>query len=51
VIDDEALSGLLRSGMSVEPEIDTKAAQSQAAETKAAQAPGTVEEVLSSHAG
>jgi membrane fusion protein (multidrug efflux system) len=26
VIDDEALSGLLRSGMSVEPEIDTKAA-------------------------
>ncbi|MGO7607273.1 HlyD family secretion protein [Rhizobium ruizarguesonis] len=51
VIDDEALSGLLRSGMSVEPEIDTKAAQSQAAETKAAQAPGTVEEGLSSHAG
>ncbi|MDR9758124.1 HlyD family secretion protein [Rhizobium redzepovicii] len=27
VIDDEALSGLLRSGMSVEPEIDTKAAE------------------------
>ncbi|AGS21039.1 EmrA family multidrug resistance transporter protein [Rhizobium etli] len=31
VIDDEALSGLLRSGMSVEPEIDTKAAQTEAA--------------------
>ncbi|MGO8073652.1 HlyD family secretion protein [Rhizobium leguminosarum] len=31
VIDDEALSGLLRSGMSVEPEIDTKAAQTSAA--------------------
>ncbi|MBY4607844.1 HlyD family secretion protein [Rhizobium sp. 9T] len=30
VIDDEALSGLLRSGMSVEPEVDTKAAQSEA---------------------
>ncbi|MBB5553710.1 HlyD family secretion protein [Rhizobium lentis] len=30
VIDDEALSGLLRSGMSVEPEVDTKAAQSVA---------------------
>ncbi|CAN7257484.1 HlyD family secretion protein [Rhizobium leguminosarum] len=56
VIDDEALSGLLRSGMSVEPEIDTKAAQTQATETKAAQtkpaqAPGTAEEGLSSHAG
>ena len=38
VIDDEPLSGLLRSGMSVEPEIDTKAAQTQAAETKPAQA-------------
>ncbi|QKK24576.1 HlyD family secretion protein [Rhizobium hidalgonense] len=31
VIDDEALSGLLRSGMSVEPEIDTKAARTEAA--------------------
>ncbi|MCH4544891.1 HlyD family secretion protein [Rhizobium changzhiense] len=31
VIDDEALSGLLRSGMSVEPEIDTKAVQTSAA--------------------
>ncbi|WHO72344.1 HlyD family secretion protein [Rhizobium sp. BT03] len=40
VIDDEALSGLLRSGMSVEPEIDTKAAQTSAAE-----------EGLSRHAG
>ena len=41
VIDDEVLRGLLRSGMSVEPEIDTKAAQiSEAAE-----------EGLSSHAG
>lgn len=56
VIDDEALSGLLRSGMSVEPEIDTKAAQTQAAETKVgetkpAQASGAAEEGLSSHAG
>ncbi|MGR9427313.1 HlyD family secretion protein [Rhizobium leguminosarum] len=56
VIDDEALSGLLRSGMSVEPEIDTKAAQTQAAETKVgetkpAQATGAAEEGLSSHAG
>ncbi|MGR4845661.1 HlyD family secretion protein [Rhizobium sp. LARHSG275] len=51
VIDDEALSGLLRSGMSVEPEIDTKAAQTEAAETKPAQAPGTAGEGLSSHAG
>ncbi|MBY5561842.1 HlyD family secretion protein [Rhizobium leguminosarum] len=56
VIDDEALSGLLRSGMSVEPEIDTKAAQTQAAETrasrsKAAQTSGTTEEGLSGHAG
>ncbi|MGX9991277.1 HlyD family secretion protein [Rhizobium sp. Z1P35] len=49
VIDDEALSGLLRSGMSVEPEIDTKAAQTEAAETKPAQAPGTAG--LPSHAG
>ena len=32
VIDDEALSGLLRSGMSVEPEIDTKAAETSVAE-------------------
>ncbi|OWV76240.1 hemolysin D [Rhizobium sp. R634] len=32
VIDDEALRGLLRSGMSVEPEIDTKAAQTSAAD-------------------
>ncbi|MGV4792603.1 efflux RND transporter periplasmic adaptor subunit [Rhizobium sp. F40D2] len=40
VIDDEALSGLLRSGMSVEPEIDTKAAETSVAE-----------EELSSHAG
>ncbi len=38
VIDDQALSGLLRSGMSVEPEIDTKAATTQG-------------EGLSSHAG
>ncbi|MBY5354320.1 HlyD family secretion protein [Rhizobium leguminosarum] len=51
VIDDEALSVLLRSGMSVEPEIDTKAAQTEAAETKPAQAPGTAGEGLSSHAG
>ncbi|ACI54128.1 secretion protein HlyD family protein [Rhizobium leguminosarum bv. trifolii WSM2304] len=40
VIDDEALSGLLRSGMSVEPEIDTKAAETSVAE-----------EELSRHAG
>ncbi|EJB03655.1 multidrug resistance efflux pump [Rhizobium leguminosarum bv. trifolii WSM597] len=40
VIDDEALSGLLRSGMSVEPEIDTKAAETSVAE-----------EGLSRHAG
>ncbi|ANL33341.1 HlyD family secretion protein [Rhizobium phaseoli] len=46
VIDDEALSGLLRSGMSVEPEVDTKAAQSEAS-----QASGEAEEELSSHAG
>ncbi|MBB2754503.1 UNVERIFIED_ORG: membrane fusion protein (multidrug efflux system) [Rhizobium aethiopicum] len=46
VIDDEALSGLLRSGMSVEPEVDTKAAQSEAS-----QASGQAEEELSSHAG
>ncbi|MGO7896401.1 HlyD family secretion protein [Rhizobium ruizarguesonis] len=56
VIDDEALNVLLRSGMSVEPEIDTKAAQTQAAETKVgetkpAQASGAAEEGLSSHAG
>lgn len=56
VIDDEPLSGLLRSGMSVEPEIDTKAAQTQAAETKPAQAragqvSGAAEEGLSSHEG
>jgi membrane fusion protein (multidrug efflux system) len=56
VIDDEAPSGLLRSGMSVEPEIDTKAAQTRAAETKVgetkpAQASGAAEEGLSSHAG
>ncbi|MBB6484796.1 HlyD family secretion protein [Rhizobium lusitanum] len=31
VIDDERLAGLLRSGMSVEPEIDTKAAQTSTA--------------------
>ncbi len=31
VIDDEQLAGLLRSGMSVEPEIDTKAAQTSTA--------------------
>ncbi|NLS17514.1 HlyD family secretion protein [Rhizobium sp. P40RR-XXII] len=31
VIDDEHLAGLLRSGMSVEPEIDTKAAQTSTA--------------------
>ena len=41
VIDDERLAGLLRSGMSVEPEIDTKAAQ-----TSTASAGG-----LSGHAG
>ncbi|AGB75698.1 MULTISPECIES: HlyD family secretion protein [Rhizobium] len=41
VIDDDNLAGLLRSGMSVEPEIDTKAAQ-----TSAAGAQGS-----SSHAG
>ena len=41
VIDDEHLAGLLRSGMSVEPEIDTKAAQISTANT----------EGLSSHAG
>ncbi|MDO3432557.1 HlyD family secretion protein [Rhizobium sp. CBN3] len=46
VIDDEALSGLLRSGMSVEPEIDTKAAQTEAAERKTASEQG-----LSSPAG
>ena len=46
VIDDEALSGLLRSGMSVEPEIDTKAAQ-----TKPVQISGAAGEGLSSHAG
>ncbi|MBB3745866.1 membrane fusion protein (multidrug efflux system) [Rhizobium sp. BK591] len=56
VIDDEPLSGLLRSGMSVEPEIDTKAAQTQAAETKPAQARAgqvsrAAEEGLSSHEG
>ncbi|MBY5839565.1 HlyD family secretion protein [Rhizobium leguminosarum] len=41
VIDDEALSGLLRSGMSVEPEIDTKAAQTHAAETSGAAKEGS----------
>jgi membrane fusion protein (multidrug efflux system) len=41
VIDDDHLAGLLRSGMSVEPEIDTKAAQ-----TSTANAEG-----LSGHAG
>ncbi|ARO23144.1 HlyD family secretion protein [Rhizobium sp. S9] len=46
VIDDEALSGLLRSGMSVEPQVDTKAVQSEAS-----QASGQAEEELSSHAG
>ncbi|ANL64954.1 EmrA family multidrug resistance transporter protein [Rhizobium phaseoli] len=46
VIDDEALSGLLRSGMSVEPEVDTKAAQSEAS-----QASGQAEEGSSGHAG
>ncbi|ACE90265.1 EmrA family multidrug resistance transporter protein [Rhizobium phaseoli] len=46
VIDDGALSGLLRSGMSVEPEVDTKAAQSEAS-----QASGETEEEFSSHAG
>ncbi|KEC76033.1 HlyD family protein secretion protein [Rhizobium leguminosarum bv. phaseoli CCGM1] len=46
VIDDEALSGLLRSGMSVEPEVDTKAVQSEAS-----QASGQAEDELSSHAG
>ncbi|PZM15281.1 HlyD family secretion protein, partial [Rhizobium tubonense] len=43
VIDDEALSGLLRSGMSVEPEIDTKDA--------ATSERGMLERGLSSHAG
>ncbi|EJT07008.1 HlyD family secretion protein [Rhizobium sp. CCGE 510] len=37
VIDDQALIGLLRSGMSVEPEIDTKAAQSEARASTAAE--------------
>ncbi|MBY5848463.1 HlyD family secretion protein [Rhizobium leguminosarum bv. trifolii] len=46
VIDDEALSGLLRSGMSVEPEIDTKAAQ-----TKAVQTSGAAKEGSSNPAG
>ncbi|WP_106795377.1 HlyD family secretion protein [Rhizobium sp. H4] len=46
VIDDEALSGLLRSGMSVEPEIDTKAAQNDANNTAGAAGEGS-----SSHAG
>lgn len=41
VIDDERLAGLLRSGMSVEPEVDTKAERTSA----------TAEEGLSSHAG
>ncbi|MBB3915024.1 HlyD family secretion protein [Rhizobium fabae] len=41
VIDDEALRGLLRSGMSVEPEIDTKAAQAKAAQTSAAAEEGS----------
>ncbi|EJC70127.1 multidrug resistance efflux pump [Rhizobium leguminosarum bv. viciae WSM1455] len=41
VIDDEALSGLLRSGMSVEPEIDTKAAQTHAAQTSGAAKEGS----------
>ncbi|MGV1761794.1 HlyD family secretion protein [Rhizobium sp. P44RR-XXIV] len=34
VIDDEHLAGLLRSGMSVEPEIDTKAAQTSTAKAE-----------------
>ncbi|TBC77410.1 HlyD family secretion protein [Rhizobium ruizarguesonis] len=46
VIDDEALSGLLRSGMSVEPEIDTRAAQ-----TKAVQTSGAAKEGSSNPAG
>ncbi|TAX54823.1 HlyD family secretion protein [Rhizobium leguminosarum] len=41
VIDDEALSGLLRSGMSVVPEIDTKAAQTHAAQTSGAAKEGS----------
>ncbi|MFT3998815.1 MAG: HlyD family secretion protein [Rhizobium sp.] len=41
VIDDDHLAGLLRSGMSVEPEIDTKAAQTTTADAQG----------LSSHAG
>ncbi|WP_454855583.1 HlyD family secretion protein [Rhizobium binxianense] len=41
VIDDERLAGLLRSGMSVVPEVDTKAAQT----------PAAAEEGSSSHAG
>ncbi|MGO7388979.1 HlyD family secretion protein, partial [Rhizobium ruizarguesonis] len=45
-IDDEALSGLLRSGMSVEPEIDTKADQ-----TKAVQTSGAAKEGSSNPAG
>ncbi|WP_064682314.1 HlyD family secretion protein [Rhizobium bangladeshense] len=46
VIDDEALSGMLRSGMSVEPEVDTKAAQSEASQASGEEEPG-----FSSHAG
>ncbi|AIC26414.1 EmrA family multidrug resistance transporter protein [Rhizobium etli bv. mimosae str. IE4771] len=46
VIDDEALGGLLRSGMSVEPEIDTKAAQNDVNNTAGAAGEGS-----SSHAG
>ncbi|MBX4950139.1 membrane fusion protein (multidrug efflux system) [Rhizobium binae] len=47
VIDDEHMGGLLRSGMSVEPEIDTKAAAQNDAEKTSAAA----EEGPSSHAG
>lgn len=39
VIDDERLAGLLRSGMSVIPEIDTKAAQTSAAEEEGSSTP------------
>jgi membrane fusion protein, multidrug efflux system len=39
VIDDDRLAGLLRSGMSVEPEVDTKAAQTSAAEEEGLSTP------------
>jgi len=39
VIDDERLAGLLRSGMSVIPDIDTKAAHTSAAEEEGLSTP------------